>query len=221
MNELALPAFRAAVRAALAAPLDGPLTTRFVAPSVTALVVHCDAGDEVVAGVAETIAALERVGVPRGRQFVLLAGGAAPADAASRVKAWRDSLGVPVLVHDASRAGFVAGRLPDGTALELDDELREAESIVVLASIAAEHGGPWHAASLLCPGACTKPTRLAVAAATSGDRDAAWSWVQAAEREAPIDLAVWWDGCDRVAAASGRVALAMWASGDARSREIH
>ena len=57
MTERALTEFRAAVRAALAAPLDGPLTARFVAPCVTALVVHADAGEELVAGLAEIIAA--------------------------------------------------------------------------------------------------------------------------------------------------------------------
>ena len=221
MTERALTEFRAAVRVALAAPLDGPLTARFVAPCVTALVVHADAGEELVAGLAEIIAALERVGVPRGRQYVLLAGDGIPGDAARRVNVLRDALGVPVLVHDASRAGFAAGRLPDGSALELDDELREAEAIVVLASIAPEHGGPWHAASLLCPGACTVPTRSAVATATSGDTGVAWGWVRAAEREAPIDLMVWWDASGIVQAASGRVALATWASSDAGAREIH
>ena len=201
-------AFRDRVRGALAAPLDGPLAARFVAPLVTALVAHADEGGRLADALAETIAALERVGVPRGRQYVLLAGERPAALAAAPAQALRARLGVPVLVHDPARDGFTAGRLPGGIALVLDDELREAEAIVTLAGIAAERGGPWRAASLVCPGSCTAPARAAIAAWVAGDRGRAWAVVLDAEREAPIDLALWWDGDGAVRAAGGPAAFA-------------
>jgi hypothetical protein len=204
--------FRDRVRGALAAPLDGPLAARFVAPLVTALVAHADEGGELTDALAETIAALERVGVPRGRQYVLLAGECPPAVASARAAGLRAELGVPVLVHDAARDGFTAGRLPGALALVLDDELREAEAIVTLAGIARERGGPWRAASLVCPGSCTAPARAAIARAVAGDTGKAWAIAAAAEREAPIDLALWWDGDDAVRAAGGRAALAWLAA---------
>lgn len=201
--------FRARVRAALARPEDGALATRFFAPLVTALVVHADEDDAIVGAVLETLDALARIGMPRGRAYVLLAGEGAPALAALRMPQLRAALGVPVLVHDPSRDGFAAGRLPDGSALVLDDELREAEAIVTLSSIGNGARAGWRAAALLCPGACTDATRMTFASAHTRDGESgAWRLVRAAEREAPIDLAVWWDAAGSVTAASGRWALA-------------
>ncbi len=203
-------AFRARVRAALARPEDGALATRFFAPLVIALVVHADEDDDAIVGaVLETLDALTHIGMPRGRAYVLLAGEGAPALAVVRVPQLRVALGVPVLVHEPARAGFAAGRLPDGSALVLDDELREAEAIVTLSSTGNGPAGAWRAASLLCPGACSDETRTAFASACARDgQGSQWQLVRAAEREAPIDLAVWWDDEGIVTAASGRWALA-------------
>ncbi|MEQ1834730.1 MAG: hypothetical protein ABL977_16920 [Candidatus Eisenbacteria bacterium] len=185
--------FRSRVAAALTAPLDGPLTARFVAPLVTALVARADEGPELADALAEVSAALARVGVPPGRQYVLLAGERAAERGPARARELRARLELPVLVHDPARTGFVAGRLPGGAALELDDELREAEAIVVLAALGRSPAAAWSAATVVCPDACSARTRVAFAAARSGDAAADWELSRHCERAARLDLLVWWD----------------------------
>ena len=199
--------FRERVTAAVGAPIDGTLGSRFVAPLVTWLVADASAGDELADALAGTMRALERVGVLRGRQFVLLGGEASvSAEARARARALRAILGVPVLVHDPAREGFVAGTLADGTAIELDDELREAEAIVVVAG-----GSPEAIAGAVVPGVSCAGTRAACARAVEQGAVARWAFVRAAEAQAPIDLMVWWDASGAVSAASGREALARFA----------
>lgn len=197
------------IRAALASPADGGLATRFAAPLVTALV--ADAAEDprrLSLVLRETIGALDRIGVPRGRQFVLLGGDPVAADAGVRAQALRAELGVPVYVHAPERTGFVAGRLADGTPVELDDELREAEAIVTVGSWSVDSGGPRGGAALLCPGvAVAATTRAAYAAARARGAAAAWAFALAAETQAPVNLSVAWDDAGRVVAASGRTAF--------------
>ena len=205
---LAGEAFRARVTDAVNAPRDGTLGSRFVAPLVTWLVADAAAGDELEDALAGTMRALERVGVLRGRQFVLLGGGTPTPEARARARALRTALGVPVLVHDPAREGFVAGTLADGTPIELDDELREAEAIVVVA------GGPVRAvARTVVPGVAVASTRAAFDRAQAAGEAAAWAFVREAEVQAPIDLLVWWDDAGEVCAASGRYALEGFATG--------
>ncbi|HEY6193912.1 MAG TPA: hypothetical protein VI504_02630, partial [Candidatus Eisenbacteria bacterium] len=136
-------AWRERVRAALADLDTAALASRFPAPLVTALVADAsEPGRGLELALAETIAALDRVGVPRGRQFVLLGGDPVAADAATRARSLRALLGVPVFVHAPERAGFVAGRIESGATIELDDELREAEAIVTVGGWAARADGP-------------------------------------------------------------------------------
>ena len=194
--------FRARVDAALRAPLDGSLGSRFVAPLVTWLVADASASAERDEALTATLAALERVGVLRGRQFVLLGGTTIPVDAKAQARALRATLGVPVLVHDPAREGFVAGTLEEGTPIELDDELREAEAIVVVAG-----GTPRTVATTLVPGVACARTREAFASASGVGEAAVWSFLRRAEMLAPIDLLVSWDGSGHVFAASGRHAL--------------
>lgn len=205
MNE----GLRDQVRAAVAAPFDGTLGSRFVAPLVTWLVADASAPESLGDVLAGTMAALERVGVLRGRQFVLLGGDPVAPGARARAKALRAELGVPVLVHDPEREGFVAGTLGDGTPVELDDELREAEAIVAVAI-----GGAWALAGAVVPGVACARTRAAFERArAAGD---GWGFVRAAEREAPLDLAVWCDergGC-RVASGAAMLALAADEAGE-------
>lgn len=203
-------AFRARVTDAVNAPLDGTLGSRFVAPLVTWLVADAAAGDELEDALAGTMRALERVGVLRGRQFVLLGGGEPTPEAKARARALRAALGVPVLVHDPAREGFVAGTLADGTPIELDDELREAEAIVVVA------GGPVSSvARTMVPGVAVTRTRAAFTRAVADSEASAWAFVREAERQSPIDLLVWWDAAGEVRAAGGRYALEAFASGHA------
>jgi len=201
---LAAEAFAAEVARALASPEDGPLTARFPAALVTAIAAAPDPArpERLETALAATIERLDLLGVPRGRQFVLLAGDAPGAGALPA--ALRRALGVPVIAHDPSGAAFVAGHAPDGTLLELNDELREAEALVVVGPAprdAALSGGPF----LLCPGLVSARTALAweQAAARGGPR-AAWALALAAEREAPVDLAVLWDESGRVVVGGGR-----------------
>ena len=192
------------------AELGGVLASLFAAPLVTALVV--DAEDAVSVPGFETAMlevrdALERVGVPRGRQFVLV-GGRQPEPAhlpAARRDQLRERLALPVLVHDPAGPSFTAGRLGSGTPIELDDELREAEAIVCAGSYGLEpaevRGGPY----LLVPGVASLATRRALAAerARAGER-AAFGFALAAEVHAPVDLAVLWGRAGDVIAGPGR-----------------
>ena len=197
-------AFAAAVARALASPEDGPLTARFPAALVTAIAAAPDPGQPglLERALAATISRLEEVGVPRGRQYVLLAAGAP--DPGALTASLRLALGVPVMAHDPAGPSFVAGHAPDGTPLELDDELREAEALVVVGPAPRDgglRGGPF----LLCPGLASARTALAweVVLARGGPR-AAWALALACEREARVDFAVLWDESGRVVAGGGR-----------------
>jgi len=195
------PAFEAAVREALRAPGGRPLAGRFPAPLVTAIVAGGAAaeGERLAAALAGTLEALERAGVPRGRQFVLLATGSRPAAAPLRA-----ALGVPVLEHDPEGPHFVVGRAGDGTPFEVDDELREAEAIVVVGPEAAGEGGGAGLA-LLCPGVVSARTAAACALvrARAGGA-AAGAFVLELERGLGVDLAVTWDARGAVLAEGGR-----------------
>ena len=199
-------AFGSSVRAALTGLQPVSLAAIFAAPLVTALIADARADAGTDQALAEVLAALVQVGLPRGRVFVLLGGDSAPPPASVRARTLALSLAVPVLVHDPAAASFTAGRLADGTAIALDDELREAEAIVSI--------GPWEVSAgrgveggpfLLCPGLASSATRDAFAAAGAARGNAgALAFAAAAERLVPVDLAVWWSRRDGILVASGR-----------------
>ena len=196
-------AFRTSVRRALAAPLGGPLRTRFTAPRITALVADGQADERVQMALAELADALVGVGLPRGRMFTLLTGGG-PAGVTPRERAreLHDTLGMPVLVHDpAASAHTRAGVLADGTVLELDDELREAEAVVIVGRYGTDarqavRGGP----NALLPGLAS----AACAAASAPPANLAWPdkvlWASERGREAAsqmeCDFALLWSDDD-------------------------
>ena len=191
---------------ALAGAPHGALAARFTAPVLTAIVAEDGEDPWLLPAVAEVSLALDSVGVPRGRQFVLLGhGGAAAATVErERVSRLRHQLSLAVFAHDPAGAVFTAGRAADGTPIELDDELREAEAIVCIGrGFAADgrvHGGPF----LLAPGVASVRTRAAFAAARArGGERAALALALEAESLAPVDLAVCWDDRGRVTAARG------------------
>lgn len=207
-------AFGLRVREALAKPEGSRLGALFTAPFVTALVVD---GEETFSDPRLTLAlvevrdALERVGVPRGRQFVLLGGAARSMAEGMRDRLPRLSrqLSLPVLAHDPARS-FEAGRVSRSEPVELDDELREAEAIVCIgrgfATMGRVSGGPF----LLVPGAASLATRQALETrrAESGERGAL-AFALAAEEHAPVDMALAWDASgDRVRAGRGRTLFA-------------
>jgi hypothetical protein len=209
-RDAGLEAFGLRVREALAAPEGSPLATLFTAPLVTALVVdgeEVSSGDRPERALLETRDALERVGVPRGRQFVLVGSRAprlSPLDP-QRVAQLRGRLSLPVLVHDPAGASFTAGRLESGEPIELDDELREAEAIACVGEWSTSAGGARGGPYLLVPGVASLATRRAWAArrALEGERGAL-ALALAAEREAVVDLALCWSADGRVRAGRGR-----------------
>jgi hypothetical protein len=199
-------AVRAALDALAGSP-EGALAARFTAPLLTAIVVDAAEGPWLVPALAEVALALEQVGVPRGRQFVLLGCDSAEGavDARARAGRLRREVELAVIAHDPGSAGFTAGRTADGTALELDDELREAEAIICIgrgfATAGRVQGGPY----LLFPGvACARARRAFAAARTKHGEAAALALALAAETAAPVDLAVCWDDHGRIVAARGR-----------------
>ena len=192
-----------AVRAALgclAREPEGALAARFTAPLVTAIVAE-STNDEWL------VPALERVGVPRGRQFVLLGqdGGANASRVRAHAARLRDALSLAAFAHDPAGVVYTAGRAADGTPIELDDELREAEAMICIgrgfAAAGRVLGGPY----LLAPGVASGRTRRAFEQARSraGER-AALALALEAESLAPVDLAVCHDDRGHVVAGRGR-----------------
>jgi len=199
--------FERRVRDALAAPADGPLAEKLTASLVTAIVADAAEAERLEGALAAVADGLARVGVPRGRQFVLLGGadGLEPGRTRERAAALGPRVGLRAFAHDPAGACFAAGRFADGAPIELDDELREAEAVVVVGHGSAAggvvRGGPY----LLLPGLASAATRRAFAAAraAAGER-AALALALAAEHAVPVDLAVTWDPSGRVTAAAGR-----------------
>jgi hypothetical protein len=188
-------AFRAAVREALARAEGGPLGRRIRAATVTAIVADARGDERDTEALAELVGALERAGVPRGRQFVLLGAEAPDAGVAkARASALRASLGVVVMAHDPeARSRFAAGVLPSGAPVELDDELREAEEVLVVgrfgrAADGSLRGGP----ALVWPGLAS--ARARAARPVPGDALGGLREAEAALAFAPADFALFWSG---------------------------
>ena len=201
-------AFRARVRAALAAPDGGRLAAMFPAPLVTAIVAGGapEESEQLEAALDELTSALHTIGVPRGRQFVLLGSRLALSDAGAppTLARLRARVGIPVLGHDPHGAHFLAGTSDDGHAFELDDELREAEALIVVGPAFAGADGREGGVGLLCPGVVSPRTRAAWEAARARSPGAADTFSLALERCFPVDLALLWDRDGAVGAGEGR-----------------
>jgi hypothetical protein len=111
--------------------------------------------------------------------FTLLTG-AGPAGVTPRERAreLHDTLNIPILVHDPARSAHSrAGVLADGTVLELDDELREAEAVVVVGRFGTDR------AQAVRGGFCALAPGLASAACAAAlTADAASPWTQRVEQ---------------------------------------
>jgi membrane-associated protease RseP (regulator of RpoE activity) len=196
-------AFRVAVRRALAAPLGLPPGRLFGAAAVTAIVADARGDERDALALAEVVAALAAVGVPRGRQFVLLAGaqGDDPACAAYAARL-RASLGLAVLLPAGAGAAFSPGRFADGSAQRIDDELREAEEVVLVGPFSADvHLGLRGGAALLWPGLAPAADARAWATALAGlPAEARAAAALARTREVlalvPVRFALLWSGDD-------------------------
>lgn len=214
--------FRGAIRRALAAPLGGTMASLFAVPAVTAIVAEGGSGEPGSIALAELTEAMARAGVPRGRMFVLLTAATSPGPREKeRARELRATLGMPVLPHDPAQAAFEPGRANDGTPLALDDELREAEAVVICGRFAVDaqgelHGGP----AALLPGLASDATREAFAralpAGPAADRAAAALTRSLAVLEhVPVDFALLWNDADppAVVAGAGSAAFEACAAG--------
>lgn len=186
------------------------MARHFAIPAVTAIVADGEAGEPERLALAELTEAMVRVGVPRGRMFVLLTGSATPGPRErERARELRDTLGVAVIPHDPAQAAFEPGRLATGGPLALDDELREAEAVVVCGRFGVDgrgevRGGP----AALLPGLASAATRAAFEAALpAGDarsRSAAWlATAMSVLEHVPVDFALVWSGDDPPAFRAG------------------
>lgn len=200
-------AFRAEIRRALATPVGAKLSQVFYAPRVTVLVADAQGGERDVMALSELADALVRVGTARGRQMTILAGADRPGDALrERARMLRATLGMPVVVHDPGAASpYSPGSVESVGPLGLDDELREAEAVVVVGRFSrgmagAMHGGP----ALLLPGLADADTRERFRKAGAGD---ALSFAVLDHVE--VDFALVWDSGDpsRARAGAGRETL--------------
>lgn len=216
-------AFRGSVQRALGAPVGGTLAQVFSAPRVMVIVADARGGERDVIALTELVDALARVGTPRGRLMVLLAG-APRADDAQRERArhLRTMLGMPVVVHDPERPSpYVAGNIDGLGEVTLDDELREAEGVIVVGRFSRDpdghlHGGP----GALLPGLAGADTRRRFEAAGLPD-----TICFAALDHVEVDFALVWDAGDppRVLSGEGRELFARcvadgWVAIHARSR---
>jgi hypothetical protein len=186
------PALAAAATRALAAlPPGEPL----LAPGAATVLV-LDARDPAAAGriVPAVLEFLGGRGIGRGRVIALLpALERTPAGAAGALRA--AGVDLPIVRHDPRRSAcFTAGRA-DGVAIELNDELREAEAIVLAARV--EAGASWR--GVVCPGLASQATVAALATRGTGTAGA-----PSAADLLPVDLAVLWSTeCGVIRAAAG------------------
>ena len=178
--------FAGRLAAALASPEGGPLGVLLHAPTVTVIVADPRDDAWLEAGLPVMLAALDRAGVWRGRALVLLAETAPEGRGPEAARALRRVLGVPVIAHDGARSScYGAGRTPAGVLVELNDELREAEAIVVFAAARAAAGDDPGASGLVFPGLASRASAVAAAREGEAGRRAACAC-------APVDLAVHW-----------------------------
>ncbi|MFN8588053.1 MAG: hypothetical protein U0704_09675 [Candidatus Eisenbacteria bacterium] len=186
-------AFRAEVRRALAQGAGMTLAQAFAAPKVTVIVADAAVTERDVVALSELAEALVRVGTPRGRCMLLLAGGRTPdAAARERAKQLRATLGMPVALHDPAHASDWPGRELAGFGpLALDDELREAEAVVLVGRFAREHGALHGGPALLLPGLADAATRARWEAHGARER-ASFDVLGLVE----VDWALVWDAAD-------------------------
>jgi hypothetical protein len=172
-------AFEDAVARALAPALARAL----VAPARTAIVADPAEPNRVAAALPALLAAMRSAGVLGGGTFVLAAADRGRAAAAETARLWRESAGIPVVLHDPGRSPacrIVRGG--SGEWLALDDELRESEAIVLIGGVRLAPDGTWDGGSrLILPG---------LSPAGEEPRDA--HEARDAARRLGVDLALLW-----------------------------
>jgi len=94
------------------------------------------------------VEALERRGVPRSRQTVLVAAGTHSAPAAGEfARLWQAPAGVEIVVHDAAAPGTKRGETRAGTPVEVNDRYASASFRITLGGVSLHYlagfgGGP-------------------------------------------------------------------------------
>jgi hypothetical protein len=130
------PGSRAMLSAAIDAALAREMPHALWVPGVTVLVVDDEQPEAAELALERMTRALDRAGIGARRRLVLVparTGAPAPPGLLDRLARAAAS---PALAHDAVRsAGFSPGRDAGGVPLVVNDELREAELIVVLAPL--------------------------------------------------------------------------------------
>lgn len=184
---------RESLLVALGAPVGARLEQVFHAPFVTVLLAERDGGEAAATALELARNELARRGVSSGRQMVLLAS-AEPPSAVHReeARALRARLGIPVVLHDPDRSPSMLSSAEGGLRIELDDELREAEAVMVVSAIRhAERFGARGGEELLVPGAASTATlaRCTPLAATAEGRAEV---ARAAAGACAIDYALLW-----------------------------
>lgn len=186
-------ALRDALRGALLAPMGARLDQVFHAPFVTVLLAERDGGEAGATALELARDELSRRGVSSGRQMVLLASADPPgASHRDEAKALRARLGIPVVLHDPERSPCMPASGEGALSIELDDELREAEAVMVVSAIRrSERFGERGGEELLLPGAASAATLLRCAALAARAEGRA-ALARAASRVCTIDYALLW-----------------------------
>ena len=191
--------FEGVLRSALERPTGVALGVAIPVPAFTVLIACGDSDDEVRVAAAAMLREFTRDGRPPGRIIVLLPPGGDGESDRRRATELRAELGIPVIAHDPERSPcYVAGHGPARVALEFDDELREAEAVVLVAGPCRDSDGRWRPPlSALVPGMLSGGTRRALEAAGL-DRRGAWDELRREMAEmVPVDYALlWWRSAD-------------------------
>lgn len=117
--------------------LRGAIESHVAPGAVTVIAAWPEPESAALAALAVVVRALEHHGIARGRQILLIPDlPEADSGRDDRAREVAAKLGITGLAHDRDRSAcFTAGRTLEGVAIEINDELREAEAVVL--------AGPW------------------------------------------------------------------------------
>ena len=147
------------MRSALEHPEGSPLSVAIPTPAFIVIVLSAPEAADAEVVLIELTAALRR-SHPTPRLLALLPPGGEGAPAIERARALRSRVPVAAVAHDPARsAWFDAGSSRDGLRFEMNDELREAEAVVL--AVERRAGRPEPAAAALYPGLASRAARAA------------------------------------------------------------
>lgn len=149
----------------------GHAVRALIAPGAITVIAAWPEPEAAALAVLGTIAlALERHGIARGRQLLMIPNDSGRGGGDEAARALGARLGIVALARDPERRPhFTAGRTAGGVVVELDDELREAEA-VVLAGPVAPASAATSLPAMLASGLASRRTAQGLAAGTAADR---------------------------------------------------